>query len=256
MAVPDRTQSPAPGRLGAVPETDWEFPDVSGADELVAIGADLDPATILNAYCRGLFPMPIRRHVLGTWLGWWSPDPRGVLPVAGFHESRSLRRSRRRFDIRIDTSFPDVIRECADPRRPHGWITPQIIDAYTTLFERGWVHSVEAVSRDDGKLAGGLYGVAIGGLFAAESMFHTRTDAGKAALAACIDVLSDEYASKRIFDVQWATPHLESLGVVSISRHAYITALESALRLPLPSAFASAAESRSPAHAKVGTENP
>src|SRR5687767_10107960 len=108
---------------------------------------------------------------------WWSPDPRAILPPENVHVSRTLRRTRRRFVIRVDTAFEDVIDACADPRRPHGWINADIRRAYVRLHELGWAHSVEAYDAD-GVLAGGLYGVAIGRLFAAESMFHRATDAG------------------------------------------------------------------------------
>ena len=151
----------------------------SGApDDLVCLGADLEPGTLLAAYRAGLFPMPYDRRRLG----WWSPDPRGVLPLDRLRVTRSLRRSVRRYEVRIDTAFRDVITACATTRRRGGWITPAFIAAYDRLHELGWTHSVEAWT-DDGQLAGGLYGVAIGGLFAGESMFHRGTDASKVALA-------------------------------------------------------------------------
>src|SRR5918996_4118070 len=150
------------------PPPRWAFPPVDDADEdgLVGVGADLEPGTILAAYQRGMFPMP-----LGAYgpVGWWSPDPRAVLPLDGLRVSRSLRRSVRRFEIRVDTAFSAVVAACADPARPHGWISPDIRSAYCRLAELGWAHSVEAWSLDDGELAGGLYGLAIGGLFAGES---------------------------------------------------------------------------------------
>lgn len=197
------------------------------ADELglVGIGADTEPGTILSAYRHGLFPMPTEP---GGPMGWWSPDPRGVLPLDGLHVSRSLRRSRRRFEIRVDTSFAEVIDACADPTRPHGWIDPQIRAAYLRLHELGWVHSVETW-RDD-VLVGGLYGVAIGGLFAGESMFHRATDASKVALVALVDALDD--GETRLIDVQWCTEHLASLGVREWSRNAYLDALPGILSAP------------------------
>lgn len=184
------------------PPSPWDFPSVDRADEsgLVAVGADLEPGTLLAAYRRGLFPMPLGGH--GP-LGWWSPDPRAVIPLDGLRVSRSLRRSRARFEIRVDTAFKQVIEACADPARPHGWITPEIRDAYVRLHELGWVHSVEAWSRDDGSLAGGLYGVAIGGLFAGESMFHHRSDASKVALVALVELLgAGSSPDRRLLDVQ------------------------------------------------------
>src|SRR5688500_14663454 len=119
-------------------------------------------------------------------LGWWSPDPRGILPLDGLRVTRSMRRSWARFDIRWNTAFAEVVAACGDTSRPNGWITNDIAAAYVRLHELGWAHSVEAWSRDDGTMAGGLYGVAVGGLFAGESMFHRRTDASKVALMALV----------------------------------------------------------------------
>ena len=124
---------------------------------------------------------------------------------------------------------------CADPRRPDGWIDDDVRAGYTALHELGWVHSVEAWR--DGRLAGGLYGVAIGGLFAGESMFHRETDASKVALLGLVDLLSDDHAAGRLLDVQWATDHLLSLGVVELSRRDYLARLDRALRLPLPASL-------------------
>jgi leucyl/phenylalanyl-tRNA--protein transferase len=211
------------------PPTPWVFPPVDSADDygLVGVGADLEPGTVLAGYRRGLFPMPIRKR--GP-IGWWSPDPRAVLDLEDLRVTRSLRQSSRRYEVRIDTAFDDVIRACADPKRPKGWIEHRIIDAYSRLFDLGWVHSVETF--DDGRLVGGLYGVAIGGLFAGESMFHLARDASKVALVALVDVLRDEH--HRLLDVQWLTPHLASLGAREIDRADYLKRLESALVEPLP----------------------
>jgi leucyl/phenylalanyl-tRNA--protein transferase len=209
--------------------------DAADADGLVAVGADLEPGTILAAYGRGLFPMP-----LGTYgpTGWWSPDPRAVLPLDGLRVTRSLRRSLRRYEIRIDTAFDHVIDACADPARPHGWISPDIRRAYRALHELGWAHSVEAWSVDHGDLAGGLYGLALGGLFAGESMFHRRTDASKVALAGLVDLLVADDRTDRLLDVQWRTPHLAALGAIEVPRGAYVARVASAVELPLPPAFA------------------
>ena len=140
------------------------------------------------------------------------------------HVSRSLRRTRRRYEIRFDTAFAEVVVGCADPRRPHGWITPEVRAAYVRLHELGWAHSVEAFDAD-GRLAGGVYGVQIGGLFAAESMFTRATDASKAALAA----LSERLGTAALIDVQWLTPHLASLGAVEIAREEYLLRLARAV---------------------------
>lgn len=219
------------------PPTDWEFPPAEAADGtgLVAVGGDLEPGTILAAYRRGLFPMPLGGR--GP-LGWWSPDPRAVLPLEGLRVSRSLRRSVRRFEIRVDTAAPAVIDACADPARPHGWISPEVRAAYLRLHELGWVHSVEAWSLDDGELAGGLYGMAIGGLFAGESMFHRRTDASKVALVALVELLrAGGHPGARLLDVQWSTDHLVRLGAIEVPRRRYMTLLADATSLPLPPAF-------------------
>jgi len=189
---------------------------------LVGFGADLEPATLVDAYRRGLFPMPVGRR-----LAWWSPDPRGIIDQV--HVSRSLRRTRRRFEIRVDTCFEAVLDGCADRRRPGGWITRPMRRAYVALHELGWAHSVEAWT-PAGTPAGGLYGVQIGGLFAAESMFHRETDASKAALAALWERLGEE----ALLDVQWCTPHLESLGAVEIPRAEYLRRLAAALEAPPP----------------------
>lgn len=215
------------------PPSRWELPHPSTADEsgIVGIGADLEPGTLLAAYRRGLFPMPLRRP---RAVAWWSPDPRGVLPLDGLQVSRSLRRSCARYEVRIDTAFDRVIDACADPTRPHGWIDGAISAAYRRLFVLGWAHSVEAWT-PDGELAGGLYGVAIGGLFAGESMFHRRTDASKVALVHLVDVLRAGGAT--LLDVQWTTPHLTSLGAVDVARPTYLAALAEAVERPLPVAF-------------------
>jgi len=216
--------------------TPWAFPDPRGVpDDLIASGADLEPGTVLGAYRCGYFPMPFDDRAGGE-IGWWSPVTRGVLPLADLRVSRSLRRSCRRFEIRVDTAFEQVVAACADPHRPHGWISDDIRAAYLRLHELGWVHSVEAWR--DGRLAGGLYGVATAGLFAGESMFHRETDASKVALVALVDLLTDEHAPQRLVDVQWSTPHLASLGVVEVDRAAYLDRLGAALAVPLPAAFA------------------
>jgi leucyl/phenylalanyl-tRNA--protein transferase len=216
--------------------TRWALPpaDAAGDGEVAGIGADLEPGTLLAAYRSGLFPMRIRQR--GP-VAWWSPDPRGILPLDGLHVSRSLRRSRRHFEIRVDSAFVDVMRGCADPRRPHGWIDGSFVDAYSELHHLGWAHSIEAwtTTPDGDLLAGGLYGVAIGGFFAAESKFHRVTDASKVALAALVDILRDGGAS--LLDVQWTTPHLVSLGARDVSREEYLELLERALAQPLPVAF-------------------
>lgn len=212
----------------------WVFPDPSSSDEggLVAVGADLEPATLLAAYSRGLFPMPLKP---GGRIGWWSPPERGVLEPDGLIVHRSLRRACRRFEIRVDTAFAEVVDGCADPSRPHGWIDDQMRAAYVRLHHAGLAHSVETWR--DGELVGGLYGVAIGGLFAGESMFYRTRDASKVALVALAAGLQDGFS--RLIDVQWATPHLRSLGVSAIPRPQYLQRLPALLASPLPAMFRS-----------------
>lgn len=222
-AVPPVEPDPSP----------WAFPPAERfdpVDDLVAAGADLAPGTLLAAYRRGLFPMPSGR--LGDPMYWWSPVRRGVLPLDGLRVTKSLRRSLRDYDIRVDTACAEVVDACGDPRREGGWIDSGIREAYLALHDLGWVHSVEAWHEE--RLVGGLYGVAIGGLFAGESMFHRRRDASKAALVGLVDLLGDEHADRRLIDTQWVTPHLTSLGVVEIPRSAYLSRLAVALDLPMP----------------------
>lgn len=199
-------------------------------EDLVCVGADLRPATLLTAYGRGLFPMGLGRHG-GGQLGWWSPDPRGVLPLDGLVVSRSLRRARPRFEIRVDTAFAAVVAACGAPERTGRWITPAIIDAYLALHEQGVAHSIETWL--DGHLVGGLYGISIGGLFAGESMFYRERDASKVALLGLVDLLAAAGAP-RLLDVQWRTEHLASLGVVEVSRTRYLLALMDVLTAPAP----------------------
>ncbi len=216
----------------------WAFPppEQAGPDGLLGVGADLEPGTLLSAYRAGVFPMPLGRS---SPVGWWSPDPRGVVPLHALRVSRSLRAATRRFDVRVDTAFAEVLDRCADRRRPGGWITAAMRAAYLRLHGLGWVHSVEAWSPEGG-LAGGLYGVSVGGLFAGESMFHVDArwgrDASKVALVALVELLRAD-GSERLLDVQWCTPHLASLGAVEVSRRDYLRRLRTALTLPAPPAF-------------------
>jgi leucyl/phenylalanyl-tRNA--protein transferase len=216
--------------------TPWAFPHHSTwdpDDDLVALGADLEAGTLVTAYSLGLFPMPVTLD--REELGWFSPVERGVLPLSGLKVSRSLRRSARGFEIRVDTAFDEVMAQCGSADRPDGWITPEFVRGYTRLHHLGWAHSVEAWR--NGRLAGGLYGVSIGGLFAGESMFHRERDASKVALLGLVELLRDEHADERVLDVQWQTPHLASLGVVRRPRGEYLESLERCLHLPLPAAF-------------------
>jgi len=203
------------------PESQFDFDTVPmGDDDLVAIGADLEPSTLISAYTNGLFPMPMN----GKKIGWWCPVTRGIIPLDGLRVSRSLQKHLKRFTIRVDSCFTQVMKACGDPSRPHGWINLEFIRAYSYLHAMSWAHSVE-VFHDD-QLVGGVYGVRVGRLFAGESMFHTQTDASKAALVALVALL--EAAGITLFDVQWTTPHLASLGAVNIPREEYLALLAQA----------------------------
>ena len=208
--------------------TPWRLdaPPDDHPDDLWALGADLEPGTLLAAYRLGLFPMPVELRN-----AWFSPRRRAVVPLEPFAPSRSLRRAARGYEIRVDTSFSEVVAGCARPGDPASWIDSGIAEAYERLHALGWAHSVEAWDGDG--LAGGLYGVAIGGLFAAESMFHARTDASKAAFAALVGRLrATGDGSRRLLDVQWLTPHLEMLGAQEVTRAEYRRRLAGALALP------------------------
>ena len=172
-----------------------------------------------------------RREVLG----WFSPDPRGVLEPSRVHVSRTDRRLARRFETRVDTAFDEVVAGCADPSRQGAWIDEDYAACYAELHRAGHAHSVETWA--DGRLVGGLFGVAVGGLFAAESKFHRETGASKAAVHALAGLLAAEDAGPRLVDVQWATPHLESLGVVEVTRAAYLRRLADLVQVPAPACF-------------------
>jgi len=210
----------------AVGGTRWRFPAPAEMPEsdLVTIGGDLEPSTLIHAYRQGIFPMEVTG--MPGVIGWWSPDPRGVVPLDAMRVTRSLRQSARRFDVKVDTSFGRVIRACADPSREDGWITAEFVAAYERLHDLGWAHSVEVFDRN-AQLAGGLYGVRIGGLFAGESMFHHQRDASKVALMALVDLMRT--SGMTLLDVQWRTEHLASLGAIAISREEYLARLAEAL---------------------------
>jgi len=189
-------------------------------------GAPELPLSVLTmAYRDGWFPMGER----GTRLiEWFSPDPRGVLPLTAFHMPARLGRTWRagRFEIRIDTAFAAVMDACAE--RDDTWISDVITETYTALHRQGLAHSVECWR--DGRLAGGLYGVSLGGAFFGESMFHIETDASKVALAALVDRLRTQ--GYGLLDIQWVTPHLAQFGAIEMRRGRYLQTLREALARP------------------------
>lgn len=189
------------------------------------IRLEFTPEGVETAYRHAVFPMAMEDP---GQIGWFRPDPRAIIPLTGFHVSRSLAKTLRRqlFEIRVDTDFEGVIRGCAN--RPEGtWIAEDFIRLYSELHRRGIAHSVEAWQ--DGKLAGGTYGLALGGAFMAESMFHYETDASKAALWGLVERLKARGFA--LLDVQYLTPHLASLGAIEIPASFYYEALQQALTL-------------------------
>lgn len=211
----------------------------------------LTPQLLINAYCRGIFPMSHNGQVY-----WYDPDPRAILPFNRLHISKSLRRSlkrtwvfqngelkplldpdaprksdKSRFEMRINSDFYGVISACADPRRPGGWIDSQIMSSYMKLHDLGWAHSIE--TWQDGRLVGGLYGVAIRGFFAGESMFSLVPDASKVALVYLVEHMRQR--GLKLLDVQFQTPHLSRLGVIEVPRPIYKQLLLDALKVsPIP----------------------
>ena len=213
---------------GQIPRSPWSLADPRAAQpgsDLVCIGAELDPVTVLHAYAMGLFPMHVEMDAGEQELGWWSPDPRGILRLDQVIVSRSLRKSIRKLAVTFDQDFEQVMRACWRVGGDGNWITDEFIETYTYLHERGFAHSVE-VWNSGGDLVGGLYGIELGGLFAGESMFHRERDASKVAFVSLVEKLRG-CPGARIFDVQWQTEHLESLGVTQISRNKYLEELAS-----------------------------
>lgn len=218
-------------RLSANP-SDLGFPpvDLSTPEGLLAVGGDLRPERLLEAYRHGIFPW----YSDDQPILWWSPDPRTVLFPEKLHVSRSLKRSLRPgiFSVTLDTCFRDVMQHCAGPRPqyPDGgtWITTDMLEAYTTLHEQGFAHSVE--TRKYGQLVGGLYGVALGRAFFAESMFTRVPDASKVALVFLVRQL--HAWGFRIIDCQQSSPHVLAFGAENIPRREYLDHLTAALALP------------------------
>jgi leucyl/phenylalanyl-tRNA--protein transferase len=207
----------------------WDFPTLEQMpqDDLVILGADLKPETVIDSYTHGIFPMHIDVSNKQQ-IGWWSPQQRGILPLNKINISKSLQKSMKKFHVSFDQAFDQVIDGCGDDKRPQGWINKEIKIAYKKLFELGYVHSVEVWNKKD-ELVGGLYGVEVQGLFAGESMFHKETDASKTAMVYLVNKLKDA-GGKRLFDVQWQTPHLKSMGVIKIPRKKYLSMLPEVMK--------------------------
>ncbi len=205
--------------------TDWsEIPDWASEYGLVAVGGDLQPERLLWAYRQGIFPW----YDEGMSICWWSPDPRAIFDLDRFRPSRRLQRTyhQGKFRLTLNRDFGAVIRNCANRPGEGTWITAEMITAYERLHRLGHAHSIEAWQ--DGQLAGGIYGVALGGLFAGESMFYRRRDASKVALLHLVKHLS--HRGFTLFDTQFLTPHTAGMGAVEIPREEYLRRLENAVR--------------------------
>ena len=217
---PFRRRPGAPGR-----DVPWIPPELGDPEGLIGVGGDLSPDTLVRAYAEGVFPW----YNEGDPLLWWSPDPRAVIELDGLHVSRRLARTIRsgKFRTTVDRRFAEVMRACGETRAEGTWVTGDMLAAYTELHRRGFAHSLEVWQGAD--LAGGIYGVAVGGLFAGESMFHHTTDASKVALVALVERLRQRWYV--LFDVQMTTDHTERMGAVEIPRSEYLRRLRAAVRM-------------------------
>ena len=207
---------------------DWPPHDVIG------VSTEFSVTMVVEAYTAGVFPMPAEIHGQDM-IAWFSPVRRGVLPLDGLRVTRSLRKMVKRYRVSVDQEFDRVIERCADSSREGAWIDDRILAVYQQLHRRGLAHSVETWDTQ-GRLVGGLYGIGLGGLFAGESMFHDPElgrDASKVALVRLVDLLRSA-GGDRMLDVQWRTPHLETLGVVEVDRVDYLARLPTVLRTPAP----------------------
>ena len=203
----------------------WIEPRLGEPEGLIGVGGDLSPALLLRAYSEGVFPW----FSEGDPVLWWSPDPRAIIELDGLHISKRLARTIRsgKFRVTVDRQFEAVMRACGETRPEGTWVTDEMLAAYIRLHREGHAHSVEVWHGE--ALAGGIYGVAIGGLFAGESMFHTVTDASKIALAALVEHLKKQ--GYTLFDVQMTTEHTERMGAVEIARDAYLARLHDAVAM-------------------------
>lgn len=224
MSDTNPSSQTAPARLGA---RLW-FPEPRTAltgelNGLLALGGDLSVPRLLLAYRSGIFPWTVRP------ITWWSPDPRAIFELSEFHVPRSLARVLRRgeFRITVNQAFRRVMEGCADPARPGAWISPEFIKAYSRLHEQGYAHSVECWK--GAELAGGIYGVAIGGFFAGESMFHRAANASKVALCHLVEHLRRRGFA--LFDTQLLTPTTERFGAREVPQDEYLRRLRAALEL-------------------------
>jgi leucyl/phenylalanyl-tRNA--protein transferase len=197
---------------------------------LTKFGSSWSPEVLVTAYQSALFPMPFDIDGQEIAIGWWSPTTRALFYPDQIRSTRSTLQSAKHFKITTNQSFATVVAECGNPQRPEGWINQDVIGAYTRLHELGIAHSVEVWQGRE--LVGGLYGVAIGGIFAGESMFHKVTNASKVALLGLGDLLND--GSGRVIDSQWMTAHLQSMGAVAMDRSKYADLVADLQAIPPP----------------------
>lgn len=221
---------------GQVSSSIFGNPEEWPVQDPIGLSGELTVEMVVEGYRCGVFPMPIHRDLPeGVRFAWFCPPDRGILPLDGLRVTRSLRKNAKRYRVTVDTCFTEVMDRCGDPSRDGAWITDEITEVYVGLHARGLAHSVETWDDQD-RLVGGLYGVGIGGLFAGESMFHDPDhgrDASKVALIRLVELLNDA-GGERLLDVQWATDHLTSLGVVEISRADYLDRLARVLPVSPP----------------------
>jgi leucyl/phenylalanyl-tRNA--protein transferase len=196
--------------------------------KLTNFGSNWEPETLLAAYRAGLFPMPYEIDGSESAIGWWSPASRAIFYPDEIHTSTSLKSAMKKFRVTVNQDFGAVIRACGNPERVSGWINDDVISAFTVLHRLGMAHSIEVWDRD-GELAGGLYGVELGGVFAGESMFHVTKNASKVALVHLGELLND--GCDRLIDTQWMTSHLESMGAKPIERGEYCQMLPDLLAI-------------------------
>ena len=191
------------------------FPEPRRGEDVIAVSRSLSPALVLEAYKSGIFPWPVRQGLVP----WASPDPRAIFPLDGPSSwPRTVRRALKAgFRVSVNEAFQDVMQACGDRPGEGTWITPDILSTYAELHRLGWAHSIEVWTGQ--RLAGGLYGIAMGGMFAGESMFHRVSGASKVAFAACADRLRERGFA--LFDVQVLTGHLTLLGCIEVPRDAY-----------------------------------
>jgi leucyl/phenylalanyl-tRNA--protein transferase len=231
LLVPlDVAATPLPGDVELSAPRFFPLPTATTPEGLLCVGGRLSPEWLLDAYRHGIFPWPMWEN---EPVAWWSPDPRAIIELDGLHISRRLHRTLRsgRFQATIDRDFDGVIHGCARSpgRRGNTWLTKSMIAAYRQMHELGHAHSLEVWH--EGRLAGGTYGMGIGGVFAAESMFYRVRDASKVAIAYLVAHLRDR--GYTLLDIQQWTPHSGSMGAVEISRVEYLRRVASAVELPI-----------------------